>query len=413
MHKITRPYRLACIVSHPIQYQAPLFKYLSSKPEIDLTVFFLSDISVREYRDKGFGVGVHWDVPLLEGYRYAFLPCAGRSDRLSSWRPLTRGLWRHLEGGAFDALWLHGYAHHGLLRAMAIAKTLGIKVLLRGESRLNSEREGAGTIRLKERLLPALFTLIDGFLAIGTLNREYYMHYGVPTERIFMMPYAVDNEFFRLRAELARSRREELRRELKLASGRSVILYASKFQAHKRPNDLLEAYARLSPDGREEPLPYLLMVGDGELRPLLEARVRTLDWSSVKFLGFKNQTELPRYYDLCDVFVLPSEREPWGLVLNEVMNAGKAVIVSDRVGAGPDLMSDGENGFVVPVGDVETLSHRLRLLTSEPQTASGMGEKSRQAIASWNFEADRQGLLAALEATLNFSHGTASATKSA
>src|SRR5438105_3017857 len=131
---MTRPYRLACLVSHPIQYQAPLFRYLSAHPALDLTVFFLSDISVHEYRDRGFGVGVHWDVPLLEGYRYAFLPSVGRSDLLSFSQPLTHGLRRHLEAGRFDALWVHGYAHQALLRAVVIAKALGIKVLLRGES---------------------------------------------------------------------------------------------------------------------------------------------------------------------------------------------------------------------------------------------------------------------------------------
>jgi glycosyltransferase involved in cell wall biosynthesis len=141
------------------------------------------------------------------------------------------------------------------------------------------------------------------------------------------------------------------------------------------------------------------MVGDGELRPKLEARVRELGWSSVRLPGFKNQTELPRYYDLCDVFVLPSEREPWGLVINEVMNAGKPVIVSDRVGAGPDLVRDGQNGFVVPVGDIDALADRLDVLTRSPETALKMGAKSRERIASWDFEADLRGLLAALEAT--------------
>jgi glycosyltransferase involved in cell wall biosynthesis len=394
-----RRYRLACLVSHPIQYQAPLFRYLSSHFGIDLTVFFLSDISVRKYQDPGFGADIRWDVPLLDGYSHVFLPCVGARDRLSWWCPLTYGLRRHLKAGRFDVLWVHGYAHQALLRAAVIAKGLGIKVLLRGESHLRGEQQGSMKLRVKESLLPRLFELIDGFLAIGTLNREYYLHYGVPADLIFMTPYAVDNAFFRTHAEQARPRREELRRELGLARGQPVILYASKFQSRKRANDLLEAYIRLSPDETKEPRPYLLMVGDGELRPKLEARVRELGWSSVRLPGFKNQTELPRYYDLCDVFVLPSEREPWGLVINEVMNAGKPVIVSDRVGAGPDLVRDGQNGFVVPVGDIDALADRLDVLTRSPETALKMGAKSRERIASWDFEADLRGLLAALEAT--------------
>ena len=391
-----RPYRVACLVTHPIQYQAPLFRHLASNPGIDLTVFFLSDVSLREYADSGFGVGIRWDVPLLEGYRSTFLPALG-SDRLSWFQPLTYRVWGHLRAGHFDALWVHGYSHFTLLRAILAATSLRIKVLLRGDSNLYGNTHRSAKNLLKQALLPNLFRLVDGYLAVGTLNRQYYLHYGAARERIFMMPYAVDNQFFRRRAEDAQARREDLRGELGLEPNRPIILYVSKLQPHKRPIDLLDSYIRLSKDGRSEPYPYLLVLGDGELRPTLEQRVRELGWSSVRLLGFKNQTSLPRYYDLCDVFVLPSEREPWGLVVNEVMNAGKPVIVTNRVGAGPDLVREGENGFVVPVGDIRTLSDRLRLLTSRTDMAVRMGRASLKRISEWNFESDRLGLLTALE----------------
>jgi glycosyltransferase involved in cell wall biosynthesis len=250
---------------------------------------------------------------------------------------------------------------------------------------------------LKKLLLPTLFRLIDGFLAIGTLNREYYVHYGVPHHKIFMMPYAVDNAFFQNRAREARMCREQLRAELGLEPGRPVILYASKLQRRKRPGDLLEAYVKLSPNGTMEPRPYLLFVGDGEERHRLEQRVRGLGWRSILFLGFKNQSELPRYYDLCDVFVLPSEREQWGLVVNEAMNAARPVVVSDQVGCAPDLVRDGLNGFVFPVGDVAALAERLRRLTEEPELARQMGEESLRIIEKWSFDADIAGLLEALD----------------
>ena len=117
---------------------------------------------------------------------------------------------------------------------------------------------------------------------------------------------------------------------------------------------------------------------------------------SVQFLGFKNQTEIPTYYDLCDVFVLPSDHEPWGLVVNEVMNTGKPVIVSDQVGAGLDLVEDGKNGFVVPVGHVAMLADRLKCLTDNPELGVKMGERSLRRISKWNFEADLLCLLQAL-----------------
>ncbi|MGD0074007.1 MAG: glycosyltransferase family 4 protein [Candidatus Binataceae bacterium] len=396
-----RPYRLAYLVSHPIQYQAPLLRYIAAEPSIDLTVFFLSDLSLRSYQDSGFGVSVQWDVPLLGGYKHVFLPSLWKRDSIGFWRPFAYGLRRHLKRGAFDALWLHGYANQANLRALALAKAIGLKVLLRGESHLNSSGGSAAKLAIKHVLIRGLFGLIDGFLAIGTLNREYYLSFGVPDERIFLMPYAVDNSFFQARVAEAESGRGMLRAELGLAEDRPIILYAAKFEKRKRASDLLEAYIRLSPDGVREPRPYLLFVGDGEERMPLESRVKQLGWSSVKFLGFVNQNHLPRYYDLCDIFVLPSELEPWGLAVNEVMNAGKAVIVSDHVGARADLVKDGDNGFVVPVGDVASLAERLRLLSERPETAASMGWRSRERIAAWNFDADLRGLNQALSAVVD------------
>jgi glycosyltransferase involved in cell wall biosynthesis len=384
-------YRVACLVSHPIQYQAPLFRYIAARPGIELTVFFLSDLSVHAYRDSGFGVDVKWDVPLLDGYRHEFLPRVGSWSGLSFWRPWTFGLRARLRRGRFDALWVHGYAHRGCLAGIAAAKSLNIPVMLRGESNLLSETDDALKLGVKRIAMPALLRTCDAVLAIGRLNREYYLHYGVEPGRIFPMPYAVDNEFFRTAAERARPDRERLRAELGLQPGRPVILFASKMQPHKRAADLLEAYAQLSSDA------HLVFTGDGEERAKLERRAHELKLDSIRFIGFRNQSELPSLYDLCDLFVLPSEHEPWGLVVNEAMNAGKPVIVSDRVGAGPDLVEDGVTGSVYRTRDIDALTDCLRRLIDSPEHRAAMGARALEQVSRLDFAADRDGLLAALD----------------
>ncbi len=109
-----RRVRLAYLVSHPIQYQAPLLRRIAEETDIDLTVFFGSDFSVQGYLDAGFGVGVKWDVPLLDGYKHEFLPKLRDRGNASFASPVNYGLVRRLrgEGGgpAFDALWVHGYS---------------------------------------------------------------------------------------------------------------------------------------------------------------------------------------------------------------------------------------------------------------------------------------------------------------
>ena len=116
----------------------------------------------------------------------------------------------------------------------------------------------------------------------------------------------------------------------------------------------------------------------------------------MRFLGFKNQTELPAYYDLCDVFVLPSVYEPWGLVVNEVMNAGRAVIVSDQVGCGPDLVKPGENGYIFTAGDIAGLGWALHNVLNDQQKCRALGRKSLEIIDKWGIEEDVAGLKAAL-----------------
>jgi len=388
--------RLAYLVSHPIQYQAPMLRRIAAEPGIDLKVFFCSDISVRAYRDEGFGHDVAWDVPLLDGYDHEFLPAIGSASVLGQIRPYNYGLARALRRGRFDVLWVHGYMRSYHMLSMACARRMGIVVLNRDEAWAKSAERGKLKNAIKRPFYAAMRRICHGWLTIGTANRDYYLANGMAPETVFSMPYAVDNDWFRSRAETAAASREALRAELGLAPGRPIVLYASKFIARKKPDDLLEAYAAIA---REPALrdPALLFVGDGEMRPALEAKVAALGLDGVRFAGFRNQSALPGFYDLCDVFVLPSRLEPWGLVINEVMNAGRAVIASDEVGGAIDLVRDGENGFVFPAGDVAALADRLRRILGDPALCRNMGERSRVLIDGWSFREDVEGLRRALD----------------
>jgi len=266
---------------------------------------------------------------------------------------------------------------------------------MRGDSIPARQPQRALRTQIRNILHRQLFKRIAGFLCVGTLNYDFYNQYGIEKDRLFSMPYAVDNEFFQARCAGARPQREALRQSLKLDPGRPVILFAAYFAAVKAPEELLSAFARVYSRFASDSAPYLLLVGDGPLRGMLEKQARPLG-DAVRFLGFRNQSELPPLYDLCDVFALPSRSEAWGLVVNEAMNAGRPVIVSDRVGAAPDLIEDGVNGFVYPSGNVNALASLLCQILESPTLRAKMGECSLERIASWNFEADRRGLIEAL-----------------
>jgi glycosyltransferase involved in cell wall biosynthesis len=384
--------KLAYLVSHPIQYQAPLLRRIAQEPDIDLTVLFGSDFSVRSYQDEGFGVEVKWDVPLLDGYRHKFLPVIRDDGTQTVTTPLNYGIFSELRGRngepGYDLLWTHGYNMVNALHGMLAAKALGIPVLVRADMWLRDRPRSGPKLLLKKLFLHLLRHMVSGVLAAGTLNAEYWQYYLGNDVPLFLMPYAVDNEYFQRQSREAVARRDELRKELALDAARPVILFASKLQKRKHCIDLLDAYERLINDETDHPHPYLLIVGDGEERAALEERAKAKGLTDVRFCGFRNQSELPRFFDLSSVFVLPARHEPWGLVVNEAMNAGRAVIISDDIGCQRDLITDGVEGCVFPVGDVGALTEALRRVLATPETAEQMGLRALDRINAWSFEED-------------------------
>jgi glycosyltransferase involved in cell wall biosynthesis len=374
-----KPTRLVYLVSHPIQYQAPLLRRIATEPGIDLVVLFETMLTAGTFRDEGFGRDVAWDVPLTDGYVHHVV--ATKAD-----------VERHLAGA--DVLWLHGWDSRLRRAALTLARARGMPTLMRGENTAAAMPDGAGLRGMvKRHYLRTIFRLCSGFLCIGADNRRYYAERGIGAERLFEMPYAVDNAFFAERAAAARPNREALRAELGLANGQPVVLYAGKLQRRKHPLALYDAWRSLQGDR-----PALVYVGDGEERAELEARIKSDDTKAqVHVLGFRNQSELPAYYDLADIFVLAAEREPWGLAVNEAMACGTAVIVSDQCGVAADLVAD-DCGAVVPAGDTQALATALNTLLADKARLKTMGDAARARVSTWDFEADVAGLKQSLSA---------------
>jgi glycosyltransferase involved in cell wall biosynthesis len=393
---LPRKIRLAYLVTHPIQYQAPMLRLIAADPDIDLTVFFCSDLSVRNYQDEGFGRAIEWDVPLLDGYNHLFLPGLFNAEEPSVCKPLNWGLGTRLSNGDFDALWVHGHMRVYNLCAMINARMRGLVILNRDEAWEGGADRGPVKQFIKKLFYKVLRRIVHGYLYVGTPNRDYYLSQGMKPETLFPMPYAIDNDWFREQAEAAAPARDAFRTELGLEKDRPVILYASKFQDIKRPADLVAAFARIA-DSADARRPYLVMVGDGAERAALEAQVARLGiGDSVLFPGFQNQSALPRFYDLCDIFVLPSHRESWGLVINEAMAVGRAIVASSNMGCVEDLVRHGENGLLFPPGDIAALAKVLGRLAGDPELCRKMGAESLAIIEHWDFRADLAGLKQAL-----------------
>lgn len=383
-------------LTHPIQYQSPMLRHLVVEG-VEVEVLYAR--GETRFFDKEFGREVCWDVPLLEGYPHTVLNESAPSGTARELQ--QRYLAQILDAARTrkpDALWIHGWSDPYALAFWKAAAVLRRPLLLRGDTCLCSV-EGGRLRRLAHRLYyGARFRRVAAFLAIGKQNRHLYESYGVPRERIFDMPYAVDNVFFQQRIHEARHMRGTLRSRLAVEPGRPLVLFAGKLIDLKGVPVFLEALRLLMSAWPENaPRPCLLLAGEGERRAVLEARAESSIPGCTRFLGFQNQSELPALYDLCDVFVLPSNREAFGLVVNEAMNAGRPVIASDRVGCWPDLVRPGVNGAVFPAGDARALAEALRPFLLDASLRERAGRASLEIINRWSFEEDLAGLRAALE----------------
>ena len=385
-------YKLAALAPHPIQYQAPLFRKLADHPDIDLTVYFCWDYGEKgEFYSSEFGKKIKWDVPVLEGYKYKFLPNLSPRAGSSFLGQINPSIIKELFNNKYDAVWIHGYATLGSWFAFFGAWLCGTPIFLRGESHLVKQRD-FWKRAVKYGILPLFFKGISAFLTVGSLNKKYYRFYGVSNEKMFLTPYAVDNDFFSDRFRTLNGKREQLKKEMGMAVDLPVILFASKMIPRKRPMDLLRAYVKI----QERINAVLVFVGDGIERSLLEAYTKDNNLKNVYFTGFKNQTELPYYFAIADVFVLPSDDEPWGLIINEAMNFGLPIVTTEVVGSAPDLVKDGINGFIYPAGDIEKLVNCLSKVLEQSELRKNMRKDSLRKISEWSFKEDVEGIMAAL-----------------
>ena len=377
--------RFAIVCSHPIQYYAPWFRDISGQTNLITKVFYLWDSSGST--DPGFGREITWDIPLFEGYEYEFVPNISKhpgSDQF--WGLNNPSLGRALRNYGAEVILLIGFAYASYVQLLLMSSFRRQGVILTGDSHRLADRNGTRQV-LRDALKKFLFSRCSAVLYVGTANHEYFSYFGVPEERLFRAPHAVDND--RFMAETNKTSRDRWRVELGIPESAPVVLFVGKFVPQKCPLQLVRAFK-----AAEINHAYLVLVGDGPLERDIRDEVGGA--SNVKVLPFQNQSELPLIYSTADLLVLPSygPHETWGLVVNEAMAAGVGVIVSSHVGCGPDLVRS--NGLIFEAGDDAALTNALRSALSDEKKLREWGAASKEIVKGYSFEERTVGLLKAI-----------------
>lgn len=381
--------KLAVITTHPIQYYAPWFKHMASERGLNSRVFYLWDFGVTEKVDRGFGLPLKWDVSLLDGYDHEFIPNTSPRPGTHHFRGLRNpGLLGSVRRYDPDAVLMLGYNYASLYEYILRWDRRKAPLILRGDSHRLVPRRGYKE-RLRRNFISAVFRRFARFLYVGKANYEYFRYHDVSPSRLFFAPHAVNNGRFFGEAERAERAAREWKKELGVPSHHKVILFAGKFEANKRPLDLLEAFA-----GARLESTSLLFVGGGVLEA--ELRRRSAGRANIFFAPFQNQSLMPRTYAAADLCVLPSASETWGLAVNEAMCLSRAVVVSTHVGCAQDLVHERRNGLVFEAGNVSALSEALREALKDPARLGEWGEEGRRIIAGYSYEATTRGLMDAL-----------------
>ena len=358
------------ILSHPIQYQSPLIKFLTKKG-LKIKVLFRSDMSTRKYFDTEFKKKISWGTNLLDGFDYEYLNYVG-PNKVDAIFPLTTDFTNKIIDKNTDIIWLHGIKNWYNLCIIFIAKIFKKKVFIRDESNHFGKKRSFLNKIFNYFFYKFIDNFIDVYLAIGSQNKKYYLDHNIQNKKIVIVPYTVDNNFF--------NKKKKFKKNQKL-----TYIFAAKLIKKKGANILLEALNILNNNKKFNYNSEFLIIGDGYMKNSLQSYVKLKNLKNVKFIPFQNQKKLSELYQKSDVFIIPSLFEPWGLTVNEAMSAENAIISSSAVASAYDLVSNNVNGYRFKNGDSKDLANKILKIFKNRKRIKKYQSNSLKIISKWNF----------------------------
>jgi glycosyltransferase involved in cell wall biosynthesis len=349
--------KIIIINSHPIQYFAPLYKYLAK--DFDITVLYCSDHGVKPSYDEEFGVLLQWDIPLLEGYDYKFLKNYALKPKMSFWGLVNFGIIKEIyEAPPKSIIWIHGWQYFTNILAIFVGKLLGHTICLRTDATFMHEQKKSKPF-LRKLIFTSLFYFIDLFFYVGEQTKKLYKYYKVPDKKLISMPHSVDNERFINFYENNKSRKNDFREQMGIPLDKTVLLCVGKLVPIKRTINLVKAFRLLNDKSIE-----LVFVGEGEKRFEIESYVNKHKLENIKIMGFINQTQIVNYYLIADIYLMCSESETWGLSTNEAMCSNLPIILSHTVGGADDLVTP-YTGIIYQSGNIAELAQSIKIIKTK------------------------------------------------
>jgi len=385
-------YKVAILVTHPIQYYVPLYRALHNENGIDLTVFYCHKQTAHGQSEAGFRVEFEWDIPILEGYKYKFLNNISKKQSTDSFFGCdTPEIIKIINLENFDAFIVQGWYVKSYLQAIWACWKTNTPVFVRGDSNLNTSRSDLRKL-FKYPLYRWLIPKIDAYLYVGQKSKEYYLYYGADEKRMFFSPHAVDNDYFVKKSLKFTSEIEKVKNDLNIPLNSTIYLFVGKLIDIKRPLDFLNALKIACNRNKNV---FGIIAGDGKLKTDCINFIEKYNLPAL-LLGFVNQSRMPEIYSISDVLVMTSESETWGLVVNEAMASRLIVVTSDTVGCAKDLIINNKTGLIYSKGNTKELSELILKLTEDKNLLDTIKINANNHIKNYSIAESVKGIKNAL-----------------
>lgn len=369
----------------PAPYFSPLFNELARVPNWQLTICYTSNwIST---------VGWRSDEPISAS------PCRTIvldriKPRLSRFvgGPLSAAyaLMALLNKERPDYLICYGYTLKPQVTLICWAMLTATRFALIGDANYFCDQPGWLKGIAKKKWLRFVVKKASALIAIGTASKLFWQKYGALPSQIFKSLLVVDNKFFLAAAKEKAAQSLQLRSQLGLDS-KVVFLFVGRLIKRKNVDLVIQAASRL---GTSEFAVVIAGAGEDSVR------LKSLAGNNpdIVFVGNVTPQEVPAFYNMADVLVLPAGQEPWGLVINEAMVCGLAIIAHRHCGAAVDLV-DADNGIKLQGFSVEELAEAMQMLVRDRSLLRNMQENSRLKIQDWSIEKAAEGIVEAVRST--------------
>lgn len=373
--------RLAVLTNCMTPYRVNLHRRLVAElPEVDLHTLVTHGRGDFVWEERGeFGFRV---VEFAGPRETANDNLLRAPHRVFAERRKARRIIHYLRDNQIDAVisLIPNYASY--LWTLRACRRMGVRVFVRSDANIRNER---GMSAIKKRVKRAWYGVwtpwVWGVMPMGELGEQFFRQYWPRDDRIYRVPYWPDLDRF-ARPDEARVR--SLRERFSLSADRRRVLYCGRLIPVKRVDLLIDAFARLA---EERPDWDLVIAGAGPEEEALRARTPAALRRRVVWTGFLEVDDLAAAYHACHALALPSDREPWALVVPEALAAGLPVVASDVVGAAHEMVQPGVNGRTFRAGDLTGLTDALREVT-DPSRWPEMREAVPGVLAGWRGRAN-------------------------